>query len=447
MSDKTGYLASILGRDTEALMALREVPAFHDCSAPLLEMLFRYGKVAVLRQGQDLTREGEFDQWVYFIISGQLAVYVGDEHVDTISSSLVGERCILGEHRRATLRATHEGVTALGVDMALLDALRDRASEVREPISVYLELLSIIASEVVNRIAELEFNLLDFSYKYVAHKRTERVSDILRDLREGAYADERSANFAVYRYLLKHHPVALSRCVAGEGAAVDTCQLYRDAVLNGDYPLLYGVADAVQAARAVEEAAANGAAPAAPGKAPEADSFASFVTSLAGLIARQHGGQHWDEAAVQAVAGGIRKRMGLDGALRVDLHGLIRWLIAEHRFTAEDTIDLLMTVLKESSDVTARINGRIKSMVHELAQTRFAKELGARPLEPLTNVAEYYHSTPLDELIPFFSRNILDVYLVQPYMERLHALEGGAWDGRSGAASQEPAGLISTLFD
>ena len=443
MSDKTGYLASILGRDTEALMALREVPAFHDCSAPLLEMLFRYGKVAVLRPGDDLTREGEFDQWVYFIISGQLAVYVGNEHVDTISSSLVGERCILGEHRRATLRATDEGVTALGVDMALLDALRDRASEVREPISVYLELLSIIASEVVNRIAELEFNLLDFSYKYVAHKRTERVSDILRDLRAGAYAKDRSANFAVYRHLLKHSPVALSRCVAGEGAAVDTCQLYRDAVLNGDYALLYGVADAVQAVRSAESSTAGRVAPAAHGKGAEAASFASFVTNLAGLIARQHG----DPASAQAMASGIRKRMSLDGALRVDLHGLIHWLIAEHRFTAEDTIDLLMTVLKESSDVTAHINGRIKSMVHELTQTRFAKELGAKPREPVANVAEYYSSTPLDELIPFFSRNILDVYLVQPYLERLHALEAGTWDGRTAPAGQERDGLINTLFD
>jgi len=167
------------------------------------------------------------------------------------------------------------------------------------------------------------------------------------------------------------------------------------------------------------------------------------VTNLAGLIARQHG----DAASAQAMASGIRKRMSLDGALRVDLHGLIHWLIAEHRFTAEDTIDLLMTVLKESSDVTAHINGRIKSMVHELTQTRFAKELGAKPREPVANVAEYYSSTPLDELIPFFSRNILDVYLVQPYLERLHALEAGTWDGRTAPAGQERDGLINTLFD
>jgi len=451
MSVTTNYLSNILGQDPDALLALREVPAFHECSGQLLELVFRYGRVVVLREGEALTREGEFDQWVYFIINGRLEVIVGDSHVDTISSSLVGERCILGEQRRATLRATEQGVTALGVDMALLDTLRDHASAVDEPISVYLELLSIITSEVVNRIAELEFNLLDFTYKYVAHIRTERLSETLRDLAHGAYREERNANFAVYRHLLKHDPVALSRCAEPDGFTVDTRQLYADAALTGNHALLYDVAEAVLVARELEAGpAGNGGfsgASGGGGNGREVYNYAAFVSHIARVIMNQHGTGDWGEAAAQAMATGIRKRLRLSETQTVDLRGLMHWLIAEYRFTAEDTIDLLMTLLKESSDATAHINGNIKAMVHELTQTRFAKELESAALGRGANVADYYHNTPVEELIPFFSKNILDVYLVQPYVERLHAAEAGAWEGPSSQAAADKDGLLSTLFD
>jgi CRP-like cAMP-binding protein len=454
MAVKTNYLANILGQDPEALLALRELPAFHDCSGQLLEALFRYGKVALLREGEELTREGEFDQWVYFIITGRLAVYVGQEHVDTITSSLVGERCILGEHRRATLRAAEGGVTALGVDMALLDALRDQAATVREPIAVYLELLSIITGEVVNRIAELEFNLLDFTYKYLTHTRTERLSDILRDLARGAYRADRNANFAVYRYLLRNNPVALSRCAEPDGYTVDTRQLYADAVLAGEHDLLYRVAEAVQAALEPAPAGNGGAAGAAGAAARPAGSadaapvtYAAFTAHIARMITAQHGAHSWSSAAAASMAAGIRKRLRLNEAQSVNLRGLLQWLTTEYRFTAEDTIDLLMSLLKESSDATARINGEIKRMVHELTQTRFAKELESASLGKGLSPAEYYHNTPLDELIPFFSKNILDVYLVQPYAARLQAAEAGAWEGQPAQGATDSDGLITTLFE
>jgi CRP-like cAMP-binding protein len=438
----TNYLANILGRDPEALLALREVPAFHDCSGQLLELLFRYGKVAQLHEGQELIREGQFDQWVYFIMQGKLAVFLGGQHVDTISSSLVGERCILGEHRRATLRATEQGVTALGVDMALLDALRDHSSTVREPISVYLELLSIIAGEVVNRIAELEFNLLDFTYKYRAHSRTEQLSNILRELAQGAYRVNRNANFAVYRYLLKHDPVSLQRCVGGDGYTVDTRRLYADAVLEGNHALLYATAEAVQAARHAEGTANGGES-----GGDETYDYARFVTHITQAMLTQHGAHQWGEEAAQTLATGIRRRMRLNEEHKVDLRGLMRWLIAEYRYTAEDTIDVLMTMLKESSDYTARVNGEIKAMVHELTKTRFAKELHSAALGQGLSAAEYYHTTPVEELIPFFSQNILDVYLVQPYLARLHASEAGAWEGQPTQGEADSGGLITTLFE
>jgi CRP-like cAMP-binding protein len=442
MSVKTNYLGNILGHDPDALLALREVPAFHECSGPLLELLFRYGKIVQLREGEVLTREGDFDQWVFFIIDGRLGVYLGDQHVDTITSALVGERCILGEPRRATLRAAEEGVTALGLDMALLDALRDHASTVREPIPVYLELLSIIGGEVVNRIAELEFNLIDFAYRYRTHERADRISTIIGELAEGAYRADRVTNFTLYRYLTRHEPVKLQRCAGADGYTVDTARLYADAVLEGDHALLYRLAEAVQAQREADagRAAAQGA------EHGDENRYAAFARHFAQLVAAQRGGPAGAADGVQALAEGIRRRLRLDGQLKVDLRGLMAWLIAEHRFTAEDTIELLMLLLKEATDYTARINARIKHMVHELTQTHFVRQLESAALGRGMSPAEYYRSTPVEELIPFFSKNILDVYLVQPYLERVHSAATGVWE-RQPAGPEEQGRLITTLFE
>jgi hypothetical protein len=122
------------------------------------------------------------------------------------------------------------------------------------------------------------------------------------------------------------------------------------------------------------------------------------------------------------------------------------WLIAEHRFTAEDTIELLMLLLKEATDYTARINARIKHMVRELTQTHFVRQLESAALGRGMSPAEYYRSTPVEELIPFFSKNILDVYLVQPYLERVHSAAAGVWE-RQPAGPEEQGRLITTLFE
>ncbi len=92
MTVKANYLQQILGDNEEAQLAIREIPYFRDCSDKLLRLIFRYGRVFSLQEGEELTREGEFDQWVFIVLSGRLAVYVGDDRVDVTTSSLVGER-------------------------------------------------------------------------------------------------------------------------------------------------------------------------------------------------------------------------------------------------------------------------------------------------------------------------------------------------------------------
>ena len=59
MEVKTNYLGALLGGDQNARMAIREIPLFRTCSDELLELVFRYGRIFSLREGETLGIVGE----------------------------------------------------------------------------------------------------------------------------------------------------------------------------------------------------------------------------------------------------------------------------------------------------------------------------------------------------------------------------------------------------
>jgi len=169
MDPVTNYCESVLGDNKTAKSALRQIPEFSDCSEDLLDMVFKYSKPVNLKPGEILIQEGLFDQWVYFIINGELDVIIADKNLGATSGPIVGERCILGEPRGADLVAGKEGLLALGVEMTIIDQLNrdvndfqkttENESEVllfsEAKMSVGLELLVIILKEVVGRIINI----------------------------------------------------------------------------------------------------------------------------------------------------------------------------------------------------------------------------------------------------------------------------------------------------
>lgn len=169
MNPVTNYCEAVLGDDREAKSVLRHIPEFATCSDTLLDMVFSYSKPVNLKQGEILIEEGLFDQWVYFIIKGDLDVMISGKNLGSTAGPIVGERCILGEPRGANLVAGKDGLLALGVEMTILDELNrtvndyrkiakndkelDRFSE--EKMAVSLELLVIVLMEVVGRIINM----------------------------------------------------------------------------------------------------------------------------------------------------------------------------------------------------------------------------------------------------------------------------------------------------
>lgn len=184
MNPVTNYCESVLGNDQKAKKVLRMIPEFAGCSDALLDMIFAYSKPVDLKPGEVLIQESLFDQWVYFIIKGELDVMVSGRNLGTTNGPIVGERCILGEPRGANLVAGKNGLLALGVEMTIIDQMnravndfqkkaKDEAELQRfseEKMAVSLELLMIILMEVVGRIIYM-------------HRKGERTFDHLKKAR------------------------------------------------------------------------------------------------------------------------------------------------------------------------------------------------------------------------------------------------------------------------
>ncbi|NQU63146.1 MAG: cyclic nucleotide-binding domain-containing protein [SAR324 cluster bacterium] len=169
MDPVTNYCAAILGDDEKAKSAIRLIPGFANCSDALLGMIYAYSKTVSFQPGEVLIEEGLYDQWVYFIIQGELDVFINGERMGTTGGPIVGERCILGDPRGANLVAGKDGLMALGVEMSIIDELNrdinnfthtassDEEAEAfaNEHIAIGLELFIIILNEVIGRITKL----------------------------------------------------------------------------------------------------------------------------------------------------------------------------------------------------------------------------------------------------------------------------------------------------
>ena len=425
MTTKANYLEQIIGENAEAVMAIREIPHFKNCSPRLLKLVYKYGRIFSLRHDEELTREQEFDQWVFFIIRGRMAVYVEGECVDTISSALVGERCILGEARKATLRAAEEGIMALGIDMAMLDALNQPAGQDSEDAAVTVELLSIIVGEIVDRVAVLSINQLDISRKYSTYHESEELSDIVSRLRSDADGGDRRFNLELYKYLNRHDRGALALCLEPDRVTVDAKKVYAHYVNTGRQDALYALGRKLRAFLAGAAGGENGT-----GK-PLCDFF-----SLVGNIAAKEGERHDrraepNSARLPMTEAKWRRQFRLGRDATVDLVRVCDWLRSAYAYTEVELADALMIMLKEASDATAQINRSIENMLKELNRIRFIKQIGSAPEGQDKSMAEYFESRPVDEMIPMFSKNILQVHLINPYLDNL----GGGGDPSAGGPS------------
>jgi len=97
------------------------------------EMLMQHSRVVTFAPGEVVLKCGEKDSWLYFLLKGQLAVYVKDDHnSDAINYITPGEvfgdlAMLVDDHRTATLVAdsNSKSVMAFGTDFTVFGELDD----------------------------------------------------------------------------------------------------------------------------------------------------------------------------------------------------------------------------------------------------------------------------------------------------------------------------------
>ncbi|MEE8395716.1 MAG: hypothetical protein V3S29_06645, partial [bacterium] len=105
--------------------------------------------------------------------------------------------------------------------------------------------------------------------------------------------------------------------------------------------------------------------------------------------------------------------------LTVEIPQLSRWLVRAYGLTGPETIDVLMIILKEASEFTAAINGSIKDLVRQMNETALLAKLQDAAANPESQLLEFITTGTSEELIPLFSKHVLDVHLINPYLEAL----------------------------
>ncbi|MEW6220667.1 MAG: cyclic nucleotide-binding domain-containing protein [Thermodesulfobacteriota bacterium] len=102
---------------------LRRIERFSGFSDRDLRSLVEVARLREYAPGETVIREGEFDCWVYFLLTGALEIVKGEQPVGRLQrlGDLFGEMGIIdGSPRSATIRAVKNSLI-LGVDGSVVD--------------------------------------------------------------------------------------------------------------------------------------------------------------------------------------------------------------------------------------------------------------------------------------------------------------------------------------
>ena len=109
--------------NTDLLRAFNSIRTFTTLPDSDIRTLIKSSKFRVYEPGEILIKEGEYDCWVYFLISGQLEIIKAERPIGRLqrNGDMFGEMGVIdGSPRSATIRAVTKSLV-LGFDASYLD--------------------------------------------------------------------------------------------------------------------------------------------------------------------------------------------------------------------------------------------------------------------------------------------------------------------------------------
>lgn len=143
------------GRD-DLIESLKKVPFLQSYEERFLKIILELSKLRKYSPDEVITREGEYDCWLYVLLKGMIRISKNEEEIarlDTLGDTF-GELAVIdGEARSATVQASTD-TTCLAIDGSFLD--RMEPEEKTEFEAVYYRLIAgILAHRLRSTSREL----------------------------------------------------------------------------------------------------------------------------------------------------------------------------------------------------------------------------------------------------------------------------------------------------
>lgn len=139
----------------KVISLLRGIARFDNFSDRDLKAFISLSRLTTYEPGSTIIREGDYDCWVYFLISGTIEIVKDNKVIATLqrNGDLFGEMGVIeGSSRSASIIAKTESIV-LGVDASVIDR-KLKTNEVYFCYTVYRLFAEVLAARLRNTTTE-----------------------------------------------------------------------------------------------------------------------------------------------------------------------------------------------------------------------------------------------------------------------------------------------------
>jgi CRP/FNR family cyclic AMP-dependent transcriptional regulator len=125
MKGESKMKQEILDENLRLISQLQNTPTLKFFEKKDLSRISRFSKVVTYTAGEKIIEQGSYDNWVYFLLSGEVRIVKDNETIDVLkrTGDLFGEMCVIdGEPRSASAYAVGD-VVCLATDVSFIDSL------------------------------------------------------------------------------------------------------------------------------------------------------------------------------------------------------------------------------------------------------------------------------------------------------------------------------------
>lgn len=147
----------ILKENIDLVQYQKKLPMLQFFGKEDLKNILNFSKIKKFKPGDIIIEEGNFDKWVYFLITGKVRVMKRGEEIDVLqrTGDIFGEMCIIDGGPRSASICASEDVVCLATDVSFIDHL---AAD--DKVTFCAVLYQIVAEVLANRLRDTSEELV-----------------------------------------------------------------------------------------------------------------------------------------------------------------------------------------------------------------------------------------------------------------------------------------------